>query len=100
VVRRKGFLLFELMVFIIVVSSFGGSFYLFETKILKTTDRIVKEQKKIDLLKQDYYLAMTVGMFDVMASPRLVTEVMDETHYKVKVVSDNVFSSLFVIRKK
>ncbi|MEI7941845.1 MAG: hypothetical protein WCH76_01590 [Candidatus Riflemargulisbacteria bacterium] len=99
-VKRKGFLLFELMLFISAISLFIMAFYVFEVHGVTTAKKIKQQQAILQSLKDDYYFAMTAEMFDVMALPKYFTESMDESHYKIRVVSDNILTDLFVIRKK
>ena len=98
--KRKGFLLFELMFFISVISFFVMAFFMFEMHGLTTTKKIKQQQVLLKSLKEDYYFAMTAEMLDVMASPKYFTESISSSNYKIRVVSDNVFTDLFVIRKK
>jgi stress-induced morphogen len=88
------------MVFISAMSFFIMAFYVFETHGVKTAKKIKQQQAVLQSLKEDYYFAMTAEIFDVMALPKYFTESMDSTHYKIKVVSDNMLTGLFVIRKK
>ncbi len=99
-VKRKGFLLFELMVFFSVISFFVMSFYLFEVKTLNTSHKIKDKQTRLAILKNDYYLAMTATVAELKLLSKYAIEDMNETHYKIRVVSDDVFSDLSVIRKK
>jgi len=100
VVNKKGFLLFELMVFISVISFFIMSFFIFEVNFLKTSKNIKQQQEQIKLLKNDYYLAMTAKVDELIILPKYFVETIDSNNYKIKVISDNVFADLFVIRKK
>lgn len=99
-VRRKAFLLFELMVFISVISFFIMSFYVFETYSLKTAKSMQNMQEKISLIKNEYYYAMTSPVSDLLDMSQYSVQEIDENYYKFRVVSDDVFSNLFVIRKK
>ncbi len=93
-------MLVELMVFISAISFFLLSFYFFETHSARITKKIKLQQNRLAEIKDSYYFAMTTEVAELMTLPAYSVEELDESHYKVFVVSDDVFSDLFVIRKK
>lgn len=88
------------MVVISAISLFIMSFYFFEVHVLKFTKHMKNQQNKVNFIKQDYYFAMTSPASELLSLPKYSVEEMGENYYKIKIISDDIFSDLFVIRKK
>jgi hypothetical protein len=99
-VKKKAFLLVELLFFISAISIFATIFLGFETYILKTNKKLQDKKIEIIKVKDFYYQAMTEDLVTLESSAYFTVSDIDENYKKIEVNSDTIFNNLFIVRKK